>query len=292
MKQVQFTNTPLPFLLLAPQVIIVSIFFFWPAFWALWKSLFVEDPFMGNAIFTGLDNFMMLFEDSSYWGTFAYTLLFSLIVSLGALSVAMVLAVNANAIMHRQARNGYRSLIMWIYAVAPALAGFVGASVFNQHFGTFTHMLQNMGIDFNIAQNGTHASIAIILMSIWKQVSVNFIFLLAGLQNIPNSVKEASSLDCRSPMRRFWTITFPLLAPTNFFLLVINTTYAFFETFGVIDLMTFRGFPGGKTLVYEAYKAYRDQDYGGSAAQCVVLMIVVFLLTFIQFRFIERKIHY
>ncbi|MFV0431636.1 MAG: ABC transporter permease subunit [Alphaproteobacteria bacterium] len=292
MKRVQFNRPFLPIMLLAPQVLIISIFFFWPALWALWKSLFVEDPFMGNAIFTGLDNFKILFTNSDYWGIFAYTILFSAIVSLGALSIAMILAINANAIIHRHTRNGYRSLIMWIYAVAPALAGFTGASLFNQHFGAFTHMLQNMGIPFNIAQNSYHVTIAIIVMSIWKQVSVNFIFLLAGLQNIPNSVKEASSLDCRSPIHRFWTITFPLLAPTNFFLLVINTTYAFFETFGVIDLMTFRGLPGGKTLVYEAYKTYRDQDYGGAAAQCVVLMILVFILTFIQFRFIERKIHY
>ena len=221
-----------------------------------------------------------------------FTIVFSSLVTFFSLALALLLAVKANEVL-RSARS-YRTLLMWGYAIAPPVAGLMGNLMFNPLIGDAYKALNAIGWDFNHRLDGFDASFVVILISVWKQVSVNFIFFLSGLQGIPHSVQEAAMLDCQNPRRRFWTITFPLLAPTTFFLMVINITYAFFETFGIIDTTT-RGGPGGatNTLVYKVYTdGFLGADLGGSSAQSVVLMIMVLALTVVQFRFIERKVHY
>lgn len=245
-----------------------------------------------SSTFVWLENYLILFQSSEYLKAVGFTLFFSIIVSLLSLSLALLLAVKANKVIHGQ--SGYKVLLTWLYAVAPAIAGIIGYFIFNPHIGVFTDLFKLLNIDFHYQTNSTQAIAVLILVSVWKQVSVNFVYFLAGLQSISNSVKEASTLDCQSDIRRFWTITFPLLAPTGFFLLVINLTYAFFDTFGVIDTMTAGG-PGGSTtsLVYKIFSdGFVGADLGGSSAQSVVLLIIVLFLSYLQFRFIEKRVHY
>ncbi len=287
----QFRHSPLPYWFLAPQIIIIAIFFLYPAAKAVYLSFMLEDPWGLSSTFVWFENYQILFSSSEYLNSLMFTLGFSLVVSFLSLAIALLLAVKANNILHGQGL--YKISLTWVYAVAPAVAGVIGVFLFRPNIGIMTDLFASLGWDFSL-QNRHDAMIALVIVAVWKQISVNFVYFLAGLQSIPKSVQEASLLDCTSSTKRFWTITFPLLAPTGFFLLVINLTYAFFDTFGIIDTMTGGG-PGGSTNAL-VYKVFRDgfigADLGGSSAQSVVLLLLVLLLTFLQFRFIEKRIHY
>ncbi|MCA3952516.1 ABC transporter permease subunit [Vibrio vulnificus] len=291
-RRQHFSHTPLPYLLLAPQIVIIGVFFIYPAAQAIYLSFMLEDPWGLSSTFVWFENYQLLFTSSDYLESLGFTLLFSLLVSFFSLAIALLLAVKADNIIHGQ--GPYRITLTWVYAVAPAVAGIIGGFLFNPHIGVLTDLFERLGWQFSFQTDPVDATIALVLVSVWKQVSVNFVYFLAGLQSISYAVREAALLDCQSDNKRFWTITFPLLAPTGFFLLVINLTYAFFETFGVIDTMT-NGGPGGSTTSL-VYKVYRDgfvgADLGGSSAQSVVLLVLVLLLTWLQFRFVEKRVYY
>lgn len=292
MKKSVFTNPWLPYLLLLPQMAIVLVFFIWPAFEAIKSSFYIEDPFFGNATFVGLENYIDAISKSDYIRTALFTLWFTLAVSFGSLALGMIFAVSADRVL---TGNGpYKTLLMWVYAIAPPVAGLIGVMLFDQHIGPLVDFAALFGWDLRIGVSYFDTAFAMTVVAMWKQIPYNFIFFLSGLQSIPKGVREAASIDCRSERRRFWTIIFPLLAPTAFFLLIINIIYALFETFGVIDLMV-KGEPGNNpvTLVYKVYQdGFRGLDVGGSSAQSVILMIMVLLLTIVQFRLIERRVHY
>ncbi|HDY7701918.1 ABC transporter permease subunit [Vibrio vulnificus] len=291
-RRQHFSHTPLPYLLLVPQIVIIGVFFIYPAAQAIYLSFMLEDPWGLSSTFVWFENYQLLFTSSDYLESLGFTLLFSMLVSFLSLALALLLAVKADNIIHGQ--GPYRITLTWVYAVAPAVAGIIGGFLFNPHIGVLTDLFERLGWQFSFQTDPVDATIALVLVSVWKQVSVNFVYFLAGLQSISYAVREAALLDCQSDNKRFWTITFPLLAPTGFFLLVINLTYAFFETFGVIDTMT-NGGPGGSTTSL-VYKVYRDgfvgADLGGSSAQSVVLLVLVLLLTWLQFRFVEKRVHY
>ncbi|MCW8332504.1 ABC transporter permease subunit [Vibrio paucivorans] len=291
-RRQQFHHSALPYLFLAPQIVIIAVFFIYPAAQAVYLSFMLEDPWGLSSTFVWFENYQILFESSDYIASIGFTLLFAVVVSFFSLAIALLLAVKANNIILGQ--GPYKVTLTWVYAVAPAVAGIIGAFLFNPHIGVLSDFFSYIGWEFSFQTDPVDATLALILVSVWKQVSVNFVYFLAGLQSISLAVREAAMLDCVSDSKRFWTITFPLLAPTGFFLLVINLTYAFFETFGVIDTMTSGG-PGGNTTSL-VYKVYRDgfvgADLGGSSAQSVVLLLLVLSLTFIQFRFVEKRVHY
>lgn len=292
MKRVQFERSSLPYLFIFPQIAIICVFFLWPAAQAVYQSFLLEDAFGLSSQFVWFRNYEDMVFDRDWVDSAVFTLLFSIVVTIGSISIALLLAVKANEVIH--GATTYKTLLIWAYAVAPPVAGLIGNLMFNPLLGDMHFLLNAMGWDFDRATDGFDAGFMVMLIAIWKQVSVNFIFLLAGLQGIPKSVQEAAILDCRDATKRFWTITFPLLAPTTFFLMVINITYAFFDTFGIIDVTT-RGGPGGatNTLVYKVYTdGFLGADLGGSSAQSVVLLIMVLALTVFQFRFVERKVHY
>ncbi|AXO14902.1 ABC transporter permease subunit [Thalassospira indica] len=292
MKRVQFEHSAVPYLFIAPQILIISIFFLWPAAQALYQSFLLEDAFGMSSQFVWFRNFEDVLTSSSWTRSAIFTVLFSVLVSVLSIAISLFLAVRADEVI--RGAKSYKTLLMWGYAIAPPVAGLLGIMMFNPLMGDLYKAFNSFGFEFNHIENANDAAFIVILIAVWKQVSVNFIFFLSGLQGIPKSVQEAATLDCKSPERRFWTITFPLLAPTTFFLLVINLTYAFFETFGIIDVST-KGAPGGSTatLVYKVYvDGFLGADMGGSAAQSVLLMIMVSVLTVFQFRFIERKVHY
>ncbi|HTP83786.1 MAG TPA: sn-glycerol-3-phosphate ABC transporter permease UgpA [Alphaproteobacteria bacterium] len=291
-KRVVFHNKLLPYLLLAPQLAVTLIFFIWPAGQAIRQSVIQEDAFGLSTRFVWFQNFKRIFSDPNYLGSLEATVVFSLAVAALALSVSLLLAVMADRVIH--GASAYKTLLIWPYAVAPAAAGALWSFLFDPTIGVVSRVLQAGGINWNYLLNGTHAMILVVIAATWTQISYNFVFFLAGLQSIPRSVIEAAAIDGAGPGRRFWTIVFPLLSPTAFFLLTINIVYAFFSTFGVIDIIT-RGGPAGATniLVYKVYSdSFRSLDLGGSAAQSVVLMVIVIGLTVAQFRYIERKVHY
>ncbi|MDY3330750.1 MAG: sn-glycerol-3-phosphate ABC transporter permease UgpA [Pelistega sp.] len=291
-KRVVFTHKVLPYALLAPQVAITLVFFFWPAGQAIWQSFFLESAFGGDAEFVGFENYTRLFSDPNYYDSFWVTIVFSLLVAGVGLAVALLLAVMADRVI--RFATTYKTLIIWPYAVAPAVVGVLWAFMFSPAVGTVAVYLSNLGLDWNPRLNSGDAMTLVVMAAIWKQVSYNFLFFLAGLQAIPRSLIEAAAIDGASPFRRFWSIVFPLLSPTTFFLLIINMVYAFFDTFAIID-MTTQGGPGSSTnvLVYNVYKtAFKSFDYGSSGAQSVILLLMVVALTVIQFRYIDRKVQY
>ncbi len=298
MKRAGFTTRWLPILLLVPQLAIIAVFFYWPAAHAVQSSFFLQDPPFGfGSTFVGVDNYTDLANNGEYVNIARFTLIFTVLVTFFSLSLALLLAVKADNVI-RGAR-GYRTLLMWVYAVAPppVAGGFIGLIMFNQSWGgPLTELARSVGWDFKLGVNFNDTATAMVLVSVWKQVPVNFIFFLSGLQSIPpRSVREAALIDNSSATRRFWDVTFPLLAPTGFFLLIINITYALFDTFGIIDTLV-KGEPGNNpmTLVYKVYvDGFRGgNDLGGSSAQSVVLMVLVLALTVFQFRLVERRIHY
>ncbi len=292
MKRVQFEHSAIPYLFIAPQIIIISIFFLWPSAQAIYQSFLLEDAFGLSSQFVWFKNYTDTIGSDAWLQAAGFTLIFSSLVTFLSLALALLLAVKANEVLH--GASTYKTMLMWAYAIAPPVAGLMGNLMFNPLIGDLYNLMNQFGFEFDHKLDSVDAGFVVVLISVWKQVSINFIFFLAGLQGIPKSVQEAAVMDCNSSTRRFWTITFPLLAPTTFFLVVINITYAFFETFGIIDTTT-QGAPGGSTttLVYKVYQdGFRGADIGGSSAQSVVLMIMVLALTVVQFRFIERKVHY
>lgn len=291
-KRVVFRSTWLPWLLVAPQMAIVLVFFFWPAGQALYQSVLLQDAFGTSTEFVGLQNFRQLFADETYLASFKTTAVFSLSVAVIGLSVALLLAVCANRVIH--GAMAYKTLLIWPYAVAPVIAGVLWVFMFASPMGVVSFTLNRLGYDWNHLLQSGDAMTLIVIAAVWKQISYNFLFFLAGLQSIPKSLIEAAAIDGASPFRRFWTIVFPLLSPTTFFLLVINVIYAFFDTFAIIDAAT-QGGPGKDTaiLVYKVYyDGFKALDLGGSAAQSVVLMVIVIALTVFQFKFIERRVNY
>ncbi|MBU2514326.1 sn-glycerol-3-phosphate ABC transporter permease UgpA [bacterium] len=291
-QRVVFNNQVLPYLLLAPQVAITLVFFIWPASQALFQSVLQEDPFGLSSTFIWFDNFKMIFTDENYRNSLGTTAIFSLLVAASSMSIALLLAVLANRVIF--AGRLYKTLVIWPYAVATMVAGVLWYFLFNPTAGIISHFLKNMNYDWNHSLYEGQAFFLVILASVWRQISYNFIFFLAGLQSIPPSLIEASAIDGASPFRRFWTIVFPLLSPTSFFLIVVNVVYAFFDTFGVIDAVTGGG-PNNATniLVFKVYHdGFKGLDFGSSAAQSVILMGIVIALTIVQFRYIERKVHY
>jgi len=292
MKRVQFEHSAIPYLFVAPQIVIIVVFFLWPAAQAIYQSFLLEDAFGLSTQFVWFRNYTDTILSTSWLQAASFTAIFAVLVTFLSLSIALLLAVKANEVI--RGASTYKTTLMWAYAIAPPVAGLMGNLMFHPLIGDLYKFFNFIGWDFNHKLDSFDASFVVILISVWKQVSVNFIFFLSGLQGVPNSINEASMMDCKSSIRRFWTITFPLLAPTTFFLMVINITYAFFETFGIIDTTT-RGAPGGatNTLVFKVFQdGFRGADLGGSSAQSVVLMIIVLALTVFQFRFIERKVHY
>jgi sn-glycerol 3-phosphate transport system permease protein len=291
-KRVVFRSAWLPYALLAPQIAITVIFFFWPAFQAAWFSFQLQDAFGLKTEFVGLRNFAELFNDPHYLESFKITALFSVLVAGIGIAVSLVLATMADRVL--RGALAYKTLLIWPYAVAPAVAAVLWAFLFAPSVGILTFALKQIGVEWNWVLKGDQAMTLVVVASVWKQISYNFLFFLAGLQSIPKSLIEAAAIDGAGPMRRFWTVVFPLLTPTTFFLLVVNMVYAFLETFGVIDATT-QGGPAGATqiLVYKLYHdGFKSQDLGGSSAQSVVLMVILIALTVIQFRFVERKVHY
>jgi sn-glycerol 3-phosphate transport system permease protein len=291
-KRVTFRNPWLPYVLLAPQVIITLVFFIWPASQALFQSLLIEDPFGLRSEFVWLDNFEELFADPLYLDSLLVTVVFSVSTTALALSAGLLLAVMADRAVKGAAL--YKGALLWPYAVAPAVAGVLWLFLFSPANGIVALTLRALGYEWNHVLNGGEAMLLVVIAAAWKQIAYNFLFFLAGLQMIPKSVIEAAAIDGARPARRFWTIIFPLLSPTTFFLLVVNVVYAFFDTFGIIHAVTSGG-PAGATniLVYKVYSdGFVGLDLGGSAAQSVVLMVIVVTLTVVQFRYLERRVQY
>jgi len=291
-KRVVFRSKWLPYALLAPQIAVTLIFFFWPAAQAVWYSFQVQDAFGLRTEFVGLRNFIELFGDSHYLHSFKVTAVFSVLVAAAGIAISLLLAAMADRVV--RGALAYKTLLIWPYAVAPAIAGVLWAFLFAPSIGIVTYLLRKMGIDWNWIINDDQAMLLVVIAATWKQISYNFLFFLAGLQSIPRSLIEAAAIDGAGPARRFWTVVFPLLSPTSFFLLVVNIVYAFFDTFGVIDATT-QGGPAGATQIL-VYKVYYDgvkaADLGGSSAQSVILMLIVIALTVVQFRFVERRVQY
>jgi sn-glycerol 3-phosphate transport system permease protein len=291
-KRVVFRSAWLPYALLAPQIAVTLVFFFWPAAQAVWFSFQLQDAFGLRTEFVGLANFERLFGDPHYLASFGTTALFSSLVAFSGIAISLLLATMADRVL--RGALAYKTLLIWPYAVAPAVAGVLWAFLFAPSIGIITYVLKGAGIDWNWIIDAEQAMLLVVIASVWKQISYNFLFFLAGLQSIPRSLIEAAAIDGAGPARRFWTIVFPLLSPTTFFLLVVNIVYAFFDTFGVIDATT-QGGPAQATQIL-VYKVYHDgvksADLGGSSAQSVVLMFIVIVLTAVQFRFIEKKVQY
>ena len=291
-KRVVFRSAWLPYALVAPQIAITIVFFFWPAVQAGWYSFQLQDAFGERTQFVGFENFRALFADANYLQSFKITALFSVLVAGAGIAISLLLAAMADRVI--RGALAYRTLLIWPYAVAPAVAGVLWLFLFAPSIGIITFALRALGIQWDWVLQGDQAMLLVVIAATWKQISYNFLFFLAGLQSIPRSLIEAAAIDGAGPGRRFWTIVFPLLSPTAFFLLVVNVVYAFFETFGVIDATT-QGGPAGATqiLVYKVfYDGVKAADLGGSSAQSVILMFIVIALTVVQFRYVERRVQY
>ena len=291
-KRVVFRSAWLPYALVAPQIAVTIVFFFWPAVQAAWYSFQLQDAFGERTQFVGLANFAALLSDANYLYSFKVTAVFSVLVAGSGIAISLVLAAMADRVV--RGALAYRLLLIWPYAVASAVAGVLWLFLFAPSIGIVTFALRSIGIPWDWVLQGDQAMLLVVIAAAWKQISYNFLFFLAGLQSIPRSLIEAAAIDGAGPGRRFWTIVFPLLSPTAFFLLVVNIVYAFFDTFGVIDATT-QGGPAGATQIL-VYKVYYDgvkaADLGGSSAQSVILMAIVIALTVVQFRYIERRVQY
>ncbi|HTH78289.1 MAG TPA: sn-glycerol-3-phosphate ABC transporter permease UgpA [Ramlibacter sp.] len=291
-KRVRFRSRWLPYLLVFPQIAVTLVFFFWPAAETVRYSMLLQDAFASKIQFVWFDNFTTLFQDPNYLASFKLTAFFSAVVAISGLSISLLFAVFADRVL--RGANVYKTLLIWPYAVAPAVAGILWLFMLSPSIGILTYVLRSYGVQWNYYVNGNQALLLICVAAVWKQISYNFLFFLAGLQSIPGSLVEAAAIDGAGPVRRFWTIVFPLLSPTAFFLLVVNIVYAFFDTFAIVDATT-QGGPAQATQIL-VFKIYQDGvqalDLGGSAAQSVVLMVIVIALTVVQFRWVERKVQY
>ena len=292
LKRVHFPTSLLPYILVAPQVFITLVFFIWPAGQAVYQSFLIEDAFGISTEFVWFENFVYLATDEQYLDSFGRTIFFSICVALLSMSAALILAGFADRVI--KGATTYRTLLIWPYAVAPVLAGALWVFMFNPTLGIFPYLLEFIGIDWNHYLNGSQAMMLVIFAAAWKQIAYNFLFYLAAMQSVPRSLIEAAAMDGAGPIRRFFDHIFPMISPTTFFLLVINAVYAFFDTFGIIHAVT-QGGPANATTIL-VYKVYNDGfvglDLGGSAAQSVILMILVIIMTVVQFRYIERKVEY
>jgi sn-glycerol 3-phosphate transport system permease protein len=291
-KRARYKSVWLPYALVAPQLIVSVLFFFWPAVQALYQSVLLQDAFGSSVQFVWFENFVDLWNDPNYLESFKTTALFSVSVAVLGLGISLVLAVFADRVVRGTAV--YRTFLIWPYAVAPVVVGVLWMFLLSPSLGIISHALRPLGIEWNHALNGRHAMILIVIAAVWKQISYNFLFFLAGLQSIPKSLIEAAAIDGAGPVRRFFSIVFPLLSPTSFFLLVVNIVYAFFDTFGIIEATTSGG-PGKDTeiLVYKVFSdGFKGGDLGSSAAQSVILMFIVITLTVVQFRYVEKKVNY
>ena len=291
-KRARYKSAWLPYALVAPQLIVSVLFFFWPAVQALYQSVLLQDAFGSSVQFVWFENFENLWNDPNYLESFKTTAIFSVSVAVLGLAISLILAVFADRVVRGTAV--YRTFLIWPYAVAPVVVGVLWMFLLSPSLGIISHALRPLGIEWNHALNGRHAMILIVIAAVWKQISYNFLFFLAGLQSIPKSLIEAAAIDGAGPVRRFFSIVFPLLSPTSFFLLVINIVYAFSDTFGIIEATTSGG-PGKDTeiLVYKVFSdGFKGGDLGGSAAQSVVLMFIVITLTVVQFRYVEKKVNY
>ncbi len=282
----------LPYVLLLPQLAITVIFFLWPAGKALWYSLQTVDPFGLSSQFTGLDNFTALFQDPYYLAAFRTTLIFSALVAGCGLLVSLFFAALVDHVV--RGSRIYQTLLLLPYAVAPAVAAVLWIFLFNPGRGLVAYGLEAMGYHWNHAQNSGQAMFLVVFASVWKQISYNFLFFYAALQSIPRSLVEAAAIDGAGPVRRFFCISLPLIAPVSFFLLVVNLVYAFFDTFPVIDAATAGGpVQATTTLIYKIYReGFAGLDLSASAAQSVMLMVLVIVLTAVQFRYVESKVRY
>jgi len=291
-KRVRFRSPWLPYALVLPQIAVTLVFFFWPAAETVYYSALLQDAFASKIQFVWFDNFIALFQDPHYLASFKVTALFSTLVAVSGLAVSLLLAVFADRAL--RGASIYKTLLIWPYAVAPAVAGVLWLFLLSPSIGILTYALRSVGVEWNYYVHGGQALLLICVAAVWKQISYNFLFFLAGLQSIPGSLIEAAAIDGAGPVRRFWTIVFPLLSPTAFFLLVVNIVYAFFDTFAIVDSTT-QGGPAQATQIL-VFKIYQDGvqalDLGGSAAQSVVLMVIVIVLTVVQFRWVERKVQY
>ena len=287
-----FPQRWLPYLLLAPQLAITLVFFVWPTYDALSGAFYRADPFGLSKHFARLANFTTLFADQGYLHAFGVTALYAAATTLVSMGLGLLLAVLTDGLLRGHAL--FRTLFIWPYAVAPAIAGALWMFVFAPQVGPGTRLLVSLGIQWNYTLHGNQAMLLVIALTAWQQIAYNFLFFTAGLQGVPASMLEAASLDGAGPVRRFWDVTFPLLAPTTFFLLVMNTLYVFFDTFGVIHIVT-QGGPANATttLVYKLYEdGFQNLNLGSAAAQSIILMALVGLLTVFQFRHLDRKVHY
>ncbi|QYY30371.1 sn-glycerol-3-phosphate ABC transporter permease UgpA [Cupriavidus pinatubonensis] len=291
-KRVVFRSSWLPYLLVLPQMAVTLIFFFLPAGQALYQSVLQQDAFGIDLQFVGLDNFRVLANDGEYLHSLQVTAVFAVGVTLLGLSVSLLLAYFADRVV--RGATGYKTLLIWPYAVAPAVAGVLWMFLFNPTLGVVSYALHAAGVHWDFLLNANQAMLLVVIIAAWKQISYNFLFFLAGLQSIPKSLIEAAAIDGAGPWKRFWSIVFPLLSPTTFFLMVVNVVYAFFDTFAIIDAVTHGGpVNATNTLVYKVYHdGFRGLDIGGSAAQSVVLMVIVIALTVVQFKYVERKVQY
>lgn len=291
-KRARFKSAWLPYALVAPQIAVTLIFFFWPAVQALYQSVLIQDAFGVSSQFVWLENFEVLFNDETYLESFKTTAIFSILVAFLGLSISLILAVFADRII--KGASIYKTFLIWPYAVSPVVVGVLWMFMMSPTLGIIAHALRQFGIEWNHLLNADHAMLLIVMAAVWKQISYNFLFFLAGLQSIPKSLIEAAAIDGAGPVKRFFTIVFPLLSPTTFFLLVINIVYAFFDTFAIIEATTSGG-PGNDTEVL-VYKVFHDGfiggDLGSAAAQSVILMTIVIVLTVVQFKYVEKKVQY
>ncbi len=291
-KRARYKSAWLPYALVAPQILVSILFFFWPAVQALYQSVLLQDAFGNSVQFVWFENFIALWNDPTYLESFKTTAFFSVSVAVLGMTISLILAVFADRVVRGSAI--YRTFLIWPYAVAPVVVGVLWMFLLSPTLGIISHALRPLGIDWNHTLNGNHAMTLIVIAAVWKQISYNFLFFLAGLQSIPKSLIEAAAIDGAGPVRRFFSIVFPLLSPTSFFLLVINIVYAFFDTFGIIEATTSGG-PGKDTeiLVFKVFSdGFKGGDLGSSAAQSVVLMFIVISLTVVQFRYVEKKVNY
>lgn len=291
-KRVIFSNKLLPYLLLAPQLVITLVFFIWPAIQAGRSSFEREDPFGFRTTFVWFENYRRIFADPNYLNSLVNTAVFAVAVTALSMSLSLLLAVCVNRVM--RSSRVYTTLLVWPYAVAPVVVGILWWFLFNPSIGLLPYILDGIGVTWNHRVNGEQAMILIIVAASWKQISYNFLFFLAGLQSVPRSLIEAAAIDGAGPFKRFWTIVFPLLSPTTFFLLIININYAMFDTFGIIDATTAGGpAQATNTLVYKVYTdGFIGLNLGSSSAQSVILMLIVIVLTVVQFRYVERRVQY
>jgi sn-glycerol 3-phosphate transport system permease protein len=291
-KRTIFPNKLLPYLLLAPQLVITLVFFIWPALQAVKSSFEREDPFGFRTDFVWFENYRRIFQDASYLNSLTNTAVFAISVTILSMGLSLLLAVCVNRLL----RSGrfYTTLLVWPYAIAPVVVGVLWWFMFNPTIGIIPYILRGLGVAWNHRVNGDQAMLLIVIAASWKQISYNFLFFVAGLQSVPHSLTEAAAIDGAGPFKRFWTIVFPLLSPTTFFLLIINVNYAMFDTFGIIDATTSGGpAQSTNTLVYKVYTdGFIGLNIGSSSAQSVILMLIVIVLTVVQFRYVERRVQY